>query len=210
MPLPHTDHSVDVLSSQAGQAAGLNLQDLTEEAVLHSADPERVRKYLVELQARHPDVLDRIMRDPERLRWLALIFSASRFLSEEVLRHPEWMLEISEITALTLASRLPARLSHFIEGSRVMRSSATELALFRRKELLRIVVRDQMQAGTLSEITEEISNLADEILARALQDVTSELEQRFGTPTGRAPRSATPAAFSILALGKLGWPRVEL
>lgn len=206
MPLSHTDHSVDVLSFEARQAADLNLQDLKEEAVLHSTDPERVRKYLVELQERYPDMLDRIMQDPERLRWLALIFSSSRFLSEEVLRHPEWMLEIGEVTRPLSRADFRRRLSNFIEGSRVMRSSATELALFRRKELLRIVVRDQTQAGTLSEITEEISNLADEILARALQDVTSELEQRFGTPVEEEGEggAARPAVFCILALGKLG------
>ncbi|MBV8865680.1 MAG: hypothetical protein JO210_09835 [Acidobacteriaceae bacterium] len=206
MPLSHSDQSVDVLSSHAELAAEFNLEELTEEAVLRSLDPERVRKYLSDLRERHSDVLDRIMRDPERSRWLGLIFSSSQFLSGEVLRHPEWILEISEVTRVLSRTDYRQSLANFLEKSQVMRSSATELALFRRKELLRIVVRDQMQIGTLSEITEEISNLADEILARALQEVTSELEQRFGIPIEEDSESAAtrPAVFCILALGKLG------
>ncbi len=206
MPLSHTDHSVDVLPSESGLASELNLEDLTEEAALHSTDPERVRKYFGELRERHPNALTQIMRDSVRLRWLAMIFSSSRFLSEEVLRHPEWVLEIGDVARPLSQADYRERLSIFLEGSRIVRPNAAELALFRRKELLRIVVRDQSQTGTLSEITEELSNLADEILARALQEVTSEIEQRFGAPVeeGSDGSAARPAVFCILALGKLG------
>ncbi len=206
MPLSHTGLSADVLSSDTGLVSDLELQNLTEEIAQSSVDPERVRKYFGDLRERKGDVLKRISCDPERLRWLVLVFSSSRFLSEEVLRHPEWVLEISEVTRSLTRADYQKRLSLFLEEARVMRPSATELALFRRKELLRIVVRDQTQTGTLSEITEELSNLADEILARALQDVTSELEARFGRPFEEKTDSGAgaQAVFCILALGKLG------
>ncbi|RDJ92973.1 hypothetical protein B4Q13_25120 [Lacticaseibacillus rhamnosus] len=61
-------------------------------------------------------------------------------------------------------------------------AGAFDLALFRRRELLRIVLRDGLRIGTLAEITEEISNLADAILGRALESVMSGLKARYGAP----------------------------
>ncbi len=82
---------------------------------------------------------------------------------------------------------------------------ALELALFRRRELLRIVLRDGLSIGTLAEITEEISNLADAILERALESVLSGLEARYGTPaTQYESGDDGRAAFAVIALGKLG------
>ena len=81
-------------------------------------------------------------------------------------------------------------------------ATAVELALFRRKELLRIVARDQLGIGVLSEITEELSNLADSILIRALEEVTRSFSARFGEPLEET--DSKPARFTVLALGKLG------
>jgi [glutamine synthetase] adenylyltransferase / [glutamine synthetase]-adenylyl-L-tyrosine phosphorylase len=96
-------------------------------------------------------------------------------------------------------------LGAFLKERAVGSPIALDLALFRRKELLRIVIRDALGLGTLAEVTEELSNLADAILARALGKVTSELVERYGSPMIEDAAGVTaPAAFSVLALGKLG------
>ncbi len=83
--------------------------------------------------------------------------------------------------------------------------SAAKLAFFRRRELLRLVIRDADGLCTLADITEELSNLADAVLARALQEVTAEITERHGTPIDDDASSPSVAAsFAILALGKLG------
>lgn len=97
------------------------------------------------------------------------------------------------------------RLGEFLKSRALASPTALDLALFRRKELLRIVTRDALGFSTLPEVTEELSNLAEAILARALGKVTSELIERYGSPLiGDASGDAVPAAFSVLALGKLG------
>src|ERR1019366_7533542 len=45
--------------------------------------------------------------------------------------------------------------------------SAVDLARFRRRQLLRIVLRDVLGVATLSDVVEELSNLADAILSVA-------------------------------------------
>ena len=78
-------------------------------------------------------------------------------------------------------------------------------ARFRRRELLRIYLRDIRGLATIAEITEEISHLADAILEAALTTARREMDNRFGSPQETDEKGrATSARFCIAALGKLG------
>src|SRR5205823_7428572 len=126
-------------------------------------------------------------------------------LSEELLQHPDWLLAISDMHRTLSVADYKEHLCAFLKVRSVTPPTALDLALFRRKELLRIVVRDALGLTTLPELTEELSNLADAILAGALGKVTSELIERYGSPPIEgASGAAVPAAFTVLALGKLG------
>ncbi len=79
------------------------------------------------------------------------------------------------------------------------------LARFRRRELLRIYLRDIRRLGTIAEVTEEISHLADAILEYALRLARQELDNRFGNPLEADEKGRSkPARFCVVALGKLG------
>lgn len=79
------------------------------------------------------------------------------------------------------------------------------LARFRRRELLRIYLRDIRNLGTVTEITEEISHLADAILEYALRQARQELDNRYGAPLEiDAKNRVSQAQFCVVALGKLG------
>lgn len=79
------------------------------------------------------------------------------------------------------------------------------LARFRRRELLRIYLRDIRNLGTIAEITEEISHLADAILEYALRQVRQELDNRYGAPLETDEKNRVrQAQFCVVALGKLG------
>jgi [glutamine synthetase] adenylyltransferase / [glutamine synthetase]-adenylyl-L-tyrosine phosphorylase len=88
------------------------------------------------------------------------------------------------------------------------RSSATDaatLARFRRYSLLRIVLRDVLGAATLSDVTEELSNLSDAILDAALRGVWAEFAERHGVPRYRdASGQLRECRFTVISLGKLG------
>ncbi len=70
------------------------------------------------------------------------------------------------------------------------------LALFRRRQLLRVLLRDVTGMAMLPEVTEELSNIADAILDVCYRRIRDDLASRHGLPSD--PR------FSILSLGKLG------
>ncbi len=167
-----------------------------EELLRASVDEARARHYAVEYGQRHEPALRKLENDEERLQWLIAIFSFSHFLSEELLRHPEWIWTISDVARTYSAEDYQRRLEAFLHEQRMTGlSRAVELASFRRRELLRLVIRDAGNLGSLSNITEELSNLADTLLASALHSVISDLTPRYGAPQ---------ASFTILALGKLG------
>ena len=81
--------------------------------------------------------------------------------------------------------------------------SALTLALFRRRQLLRILLRDVQGFCTLPETTEELSNLADAILAVACRRLRADLAARYGQPRLAEP-GAEECGFAVISLGKLG------
>jgi glutamate-ammonia-ligase adenylyltransferase len=78
-------------------------------------------------------------------------------------------------------------------------------ANFRRRELLRIYLKDIRRLETIAEITEEVSILTDAILENALQIAQQDLNNRFGIPLELDEKGRQKQAkFCVLALGKLG------
>jgi [glutamine synthetase] adenylyltransferase / [glutamine synthetase]-adenylyl-L-tyrosine phosphorylase len=167
-----------------------------------STDPQRVSRYFEQFFQLNPNFSTRLENDPDRLRWLACVFTLSAFLSDEVIRHPEWIFEAGDLLRPYSAADFEARLISFLSGRS---AAALDFALFRRKELLRIAIRDGLTIAPVPELTTEISNLADAILSCALEAVMKETEARYGFPQTRgANGEIMPAHFGILALGKLG------
>ena len=188
-----------VESGLAIQSRWMPLRETASWLIKSSADPETAARYLSLFEAQHPVEAARLFGLPTGLPAAVAVFSHSAFLSEEVLRHPSWLREaISSpdlyrvLPSREMASRLCAELP---EGTDV--PPAQLFALFRRRQLLRILLRDVLGHGTLSEITEEISNVADAILDVALRRIRQKLSARFGV-------NGQEGGFSVIALGKLG------
>ncbi|HLH38320.1 MAG TPA: hypothetical protein VKX39_04160 [Bryobacteraceae bacterium] len=128
----------------------------------------------------------------QNLRALIAVFTHSHFLAEDLIEHPDWAGDICDAGGMLDAQAFRDRLqSSLPEGV----PAALDLARFRRRQLLRIVARDILGLATLPEITAELSALADAIVETALERILADLERRYGRPG---------AAFSVIALGKLG------
>jgi glutamate-ammonia-ligase adenylyltransferase len=166
-----------------------------------SADPDIAVHYLVNLHQRQPEAFDRLTRSPVGLQYVVTVFSYSRFLAEELLENPEWMEQL-------VASRDMHRVLASDDFTELLQSavgddgvpSPLSLALFRRRQILRILVRDLLGLATLAETTEELSNLADALLDLTYRRIRTDLEQRHGMPM----YEGNPCGFSVIALGKLG------
>ena len=83
--------------------------------------------------------------------------------------------------------------------------SALTLALFRRQQILRILLRDVLGLCALPETTEELSNLADAILNVSYKHIRAELIARHGLPKYLDEHGELrDCGMSVIALGKLG------
>ena len=100
-----------------------------------SPDVRRLEHYLKEFGERHPAMLQSLSSD--RLAWLQVIFAASRFLSDELLRQPAWIANAGPMDSDSSRADYQERLRIFLDERQALSPSALDLALFRRQELLR-------------------------------------------------------------------------
>ncbi len=164
-----------------------------------SADPDDCLHFLDRLQREQPQAFERIAESNAALQVLVAVFSQSRFLSEAVLLHPDWLESLvasGDLDRVLTVEDYTARLASLLEAEGRNVPAAVSLAMFRRREILRIVARDVMGLSTLPEITGEISSLADAVLELAYRRIREDLMTRYGRPSDEG--------FSIISLGKLG------
>src|SRR6185437_4324818 len=174
-------------------------------SVLESVpDPDAARRQLQRLSEESPAVFQKIADSPAALRCAAHLFAYSRFLGETAMRNPERILQVANSGSfyrVLTPEDYTLRLMDFLGSSHEGVPEPVDLAGFRKRQLLRIVLRDVMGAATLSDVTEELSNLADAILDFAYLRIRKELVARHGEP--RLP-DGDSCGLSVIALGKLG------
>jgi glutamate-ammonia-ligase adenylyltransferase len=194
-----------------GEAALLSLglsnpeQDQVKVLLASAADPDAAIHYLVSLRQQPTDAFTRLLQAPSTLRYLVTVASFSRFLSEELLQHPEWLEEVAGMSRALTASEYKKRLGKFLKNQSEKKPLALSLALFRRQQILRILLRDVLGFGSLSETTEELSNLADAILHISYKRIRADLAARHGTPRYVDEAGVVwECGMSVIALGKLG------
>lgn len=170
-------------------------------------DPEGVRRFFERFSARHPIEAEKLMKSAGLLSDLLTLAGFSPLLAQTILQNPAYVSWLArKRTQTSVCSK-----EDFLESLARFALTNTELdpqivlSRFRRREMLAIYLRDIRRLMTISETTEEISNLADAILEYALRMATQELENRYGNPQefseNNRPR---PASFSVVSLGKLG------
>jgi len=156
-----------------------------------------------------------LKRYPAALHHLLVIFSYSRFLSETLVQQPElitWLhgpARRGPVAALSLdhiktPEDLHEEFARF-EAVSLELQPAVVLARFKRREYLRITLRDVLGLATLAETTLELSHLADVLLERSLRISEQKLQNAYGTPQYTdAAGNRQVARPAILSLGKLG------
>jgi len=83
--------------------------------------------------------------------------------------------------------------------------TSTLLARFKKREYVRIALRDVLGISTVAETTEEISALSDVLIQEALREAEARMRNRYGEPQYQDNRGRlAEAPFAVLSLGKLG------
>ncbi len=177
--------------------------EILKSLLRHSPDPDAALHYLSRYLG-SPAAAPQPQLSASRLHALVAVFAHSHFLSETLLREPallDWALEEGRLHRALTADELRAQLPAFPPQEAPRPVVAQWLAGFRRRHLLRIVLRDVLGLAELAEITQELSALADAILAAGLERVQQEVMLRHGKPWLADHRECE---FVVLALGKLG------
>jgi Glutamine synthetase adenylyltransferase len=170
-------------------------------------DPDAAAQFFARFTEIHPGQVKKLLQNRGLLSDVLTLASFSPLLALTLEQNPEYLSWLSgkrTESGVTPKDELLESLARFsLTHSQV--EMQIVLARFRRRELLRIFLRDIRRLATISEITEEISNLADAILEFALRSAQQEMENRYGLPLKIDEKGrSTPANFCIIALGKLG------
>jgi glutamate-ammonia-ligase adenylyltransferase len=167
-------------------------------------DPQAASRCLERLRQASPSAFDRITSSPAALRAAATIFAYSAFLSDAVMKNPEQILQLAgsgNFYRVLSVEEYEERLYEFLGAGHGGVPSAVELARFRRRQLLRIALRDVLGVAGLAEVTEELSSVADAILNVTYRHLRDDFVKRHGEPR---LADGAPCGFSVIALGKLG------
>jgi [glutamine synthetase] adenylyltransferase / [glutamine synthetase]-adenylyl-L-tyrosine phosphorylase len=154
------------------------------------------------------NLLSFLLAAPLTLRQSAQIFGGSPFLSDILIRNPEyfyWVFDDKQLNQSKNKAQYKKEIGHSIRVLKTKESRLDMLRIFKRKEILRIGVRDLLRTSTVKETLRELSSLADVLIERALWICEHELKCKYGRPLlqdeGQVSRENR---FSVLALGKLG------
>ena len=166
-----------------------------------------VNQFLRLAETASSELLRLLQQHPSLVHYAVVVFGHSPWLGETLIRNPDLFYGFARERSL---DRTHSR-DEFEEAFARMRSrsfdteTAALLSRFKRREYVRIMLRDFLGIATLAETTSEISALADVLLEEALRHVQNQLQQRFGMPQhlDREGR-IVDSRFAILSLGKLG------
>ena len=178
-------------------------------AIKTSADPDRVQKFLDSLNAAGAESILK-SASAEQTRILAALLSGSQFLGNELVAHPDWLsvLNADDLKFARRAQGLRQEVSAWLKplfDAKDFNTALSKLREFKRREMLRIAARDLARLTHVSEITRELSDLADVILDSVWRSCLISLQERFGSPWQKDHRDQwQPTDACVLGMGKLG------
>src|SRR5271166_6547214 len=182
--------------------------DIACRLLVDSPDPDSVVILLERLLEVAPDDLRGVLATQSSLVHHALlVFGYSRWLGETLIQNVDLLQRFGREAGLERSlskEQFREEYARFHSYSQ-LGDMARSLARFKKREYVRILLRDVLDIAKLAETTEEISALSDALLEEALLAVNAELQQRHGKQQwvdgdGRLQN----ARFAAVSLGKLG------
>ena len=163
------------------------------------------------------NLFERLINDPQTIRLLeqhpflihyaVIVFANSQWLGETLIKNPDLLHGYVRERGLDRQrSREDFRESFARVRSRSLETDiALLLARFRRREYIRIMLRDLLEIAPLAETTAEISELSDVLIEEALIYCDSALRNRYGSPQHKdSAGRVVDTPFTVISMGKLG------
>lgn len=141
---------------------------------------------------------------PHLLDELLFVFGSSDYLSAILIRNPEylsWLHETDALDAIKSRERMLGELRRWVNTVKSPDAKLAILRRFKRRETLRIGVRDLVRGALVDDVTREMAYVADATFEVALRVVRDQLVERHGVPRAADGSEST---YAVIGMGKLG------
>ncbi len=173
-----------------------------------SSNPDAALNLFERLTAQSSgEVLRLLDRHRFLVHYAVVVFATSQWLGETLIQNADLFANFVRDRGL---DRLRTR-EEFRENFARVRSRSFEtdisllLARFKKREYVRIMLRDVLGMATLADTTAEISALSDVLIEEALRECEAALKNRYGVPQHKDSAGRyVDTPFTVLSLGKLG------
>jgi glutamate-ammonia-ligase adenylyltransferase len=198
----HADANLQALADDP--VTRQHLADLLEallQALAASADPDQALDYFerfAKAGGGKAALFSYLKTSPAALNLLATVFGASPFLSQILIRNPEyvhWVTRTEILKRGRTRSELAGDLRVSLLALRSKERRLDALRRFKRRELLAVGVRDLLGLASVEQTTIDLSILSEVLIQQVYLVCRESLAERYGLPT---------SGFTVLAMGKLG------
>jgi glutamate-ammonia-ligase adenylyltransferase len=181
------------------------------EAIGRTADPDQAlnhwERWLASGVSRSA-VLEYLRSAPRMLDLVCAIFGNSDSLAFTLVRDPlllYWLAQQNVLSTAPTRAGMERTIRQCLEGVTATEPRLDVLRRFRRREMLRIGVRDLLRLADVVETTASLSDLASVLIDAAYRIVDSDLRARHGIPMHQNRQGRwVETGFTVIAMGKLG------
>jgi len=181
------------------------------EAIGRTADPDQAlnhwERWLASGVSRSA-VLEYLRSAPRMLDLVCAIFGNSDSLAFTLVRDPlllYWLAQQNVLSTAPTRAGMERTIRQSLDGVTATEPRLDVLRRFRRREMLRIGVRDLVRLADVVETTASLSDLASVVIDAAYRIVDSDLRARHGIPMHQNRQGRwVKTGFTVIAMGKLG------
>jgi [glutamine synthetase] adenylyltransferase / [glutamine synthetase]-adenylyl-L-tyrosine phosphorylase len=205
------DRNLDAMAGDPLQRNRLaEILPMLLEAISGTADPDQALNHWERLfgSVSRTSLLDHLRIRPRMLDLLCAIFGNSDALAFTLIRDPMlvyWLAEEGVLSHPPTRKGLEQALRESIGHLTAKETKLDALRRFRRREMLRIGVRDLLKLATVPETTASLSDLACVLIHTAYEIIDTDLRQQYGVPMHQTKKKQwVETGFTAIGMGKLG------
>jgi [glutamine synthetase] adenylyltransferase / [glutamine synthetase]-adenylyl-L-tyrosine phosphorylase len=205
------DHNLDAMAGDLLQRKRLaEILPILLDSISRTADPDQALNHWERLfgSVSRTALLDYLRTWPRMLDLLCSIFGNSDALAFTLIRDPMlvyWLAEEDVLSRPPTRAGLELALRESVGYLTVKETKLDALRRFRRREMLRIGVRDLLRLVTVPETTASLSDLACVLIQAAYEIIDADLRLQYGVPMHQARKGRwVETGFTVMGMGKLG------
>lgn len=205
------DRNLNAMAGDPTQRRRLaDILPMLMESIARTANPDQALNHWERMlgSVSRTSFLDYLRTWPRMLDLLCVIFGNSDALTFTLLKDPTlvyWLAEENVLSKPPTRKGMERALRESIGHLTSKELKLDALRRFRRREMLRIGVRDLLRLATVPETTGSLSDLACLLIHAAYKIVDVDLKRQYGIPMHRNRQGRwVETGFAVIGMGKLG------